>query len=146
MDVFYFTYKYTSDSDDRTMKYSVTQNGEVYNCSSDTINNEQVFKVLVKGDVVIKVEEDTVETVSLTITGVTELDDDVLFTADDDPIDITKGKIEKNSLFYFDGSTIGVEAKSVTIGGVVTSADYSIDHIHAYYKATGDVVINIDYE
>ena len=146
LDIFYFTYKYTSDSDDRTMKYSVTQNGEVYNCSSTTINNEQVFQVLVKGDVVIKVEENTVETVSLTITGVTELDDDVLFTADDDPIDITKGKIEKNSLFYFDGGNIGVVANSVTIGGVVTSADYSIDHMHAYYRATGDVVINIGYE
>lgn len=146
LDIFYFTYKYISDSDDRTMKYSVTQNGEVYNCSSVTINNEQAFQVLVKGDVVIKVEEDTVETVSLTITGVTELDDDVLFTSDGDPIDITKGKIEKNSLFYFDGVSIGVEAKTVTIGGVVTSADYSIDHLHPYYKATGDVVINIAYE
>ncbi len=144
LDVFYFTYKYTSDSDDRTMKYSVTQNGEVYNCSTDTINNEQVFKVLVKGDVVIKVEEDTVETVSLTITGVTELDDDVLFTADDDPIDITKGKIEKNSLFYFDGSSCGVTIGTVTIGGVVTKGDYSIgDGFNPYYKATGDVVINI---
>lgn len=147
LDIFYFTYKYTSDSDDRTMKYSVTQNGEVYNCSSTTINNEQVFQVLVKGDVVIKVEENTVETVSLTITGVTELDDDVLFTADDDPIDITKGKIEKNSLFYFDGSSCGVTIGTVTIGGVVTKGDYTIgDGYNPYYRATGDVVINIAYE
>lgn len=143
-DTFYVVVKDNS-TEDRSLRLQILVNGVEIDLSQTKIGSETAFKVVVSGNVEIKVEVDTVETVSLTLAGVTDLDDDVLFDEDGEAIDTTSGKIEKGKRFYFDGDSCGV-TESVTIGGVFTKPDYTVDHTHPYYTATDDVVITISYE
>ena len=149
MDIFYFVVN-NKPSVGKILNVNVSRNNNFYNCEQIKIGNKTAYRVIVNGDVEIKLEE--TDGVKLTITDPTENYEgdgsDIVYDFDlDDNIKISNGYIAKGSKFYVSADDYGLQVDNVKIDGVETKGSYEYDGFNLGFVATGNVEITLkEYE
>ena len=146
MDVIYFAIDDDNAPSGKSLKLSVTVNGEDYYLSTFQMDDYwDAYRIVVHGDVTIKAEY--VEAVKIRFDDTTDYFDaeydTVIYDLSRNPIDVSSGFIEKGTSFYFDGSDGGYAATSVTIGGVETKGTWNNTVYNYVFEATADIVIEV---